>query len=151
MTEHIRQARWLAGLTQGELAQRAGLCERYIALLERAAVLNPSFCVLFMIAKATGVSVEDLVSVNRKRVDLDALIMKQPPKRWHERQRWAQMVDELLCDNIPENRPKCRKGHPVPVSRKKLTRKASRLQVRQFVHSQLKRKQLSEGSNAAVR
>jgi transcriptional regulator with XRE-family HTH domain len=57
----IKAAREQGGLTQNELAARAGISRIYIAKLEGGARNSPSLPVLDRIAKALGVTLVDLL------------------------------------------------------------------------------------------
>ena len=59
--EEIRRARKEAGMTQEELADRAGLHYTYISLLERDKK-SPTIDSLFRICKALGVSASSLIA-----------------------------------------------------------------------------------------
>ena len=59
--EAVRRLRLARGLTQGELAKRAGLHRVYVTQLETQAGKNPSLDALHRLAKALGVSVTDLL------------------------------------------------------------------------------------------
>ncbi|UCI19923.1 helix-turn-helix transcriptional regulator [Mesorhizobium sp. B2-1-8] len=61
---NLRQIRSSKGLTQEELAERAGLSARYIGSIERAHV-SASVTVLGRIADALGVEPHTLVRPNR--------------------------------------------------------------------------------------
>ncbi|TPK86563.1 helix-turn-helix transcriptional regulator [Mesorhizobium sp. B2-4-13] len=61
---NLRQIRSSNGLTQEELAERAGLSARYIGSIERADV-SASVTVLGRIADALGVEPHMLVRLNR--------------------------------------------------------------------------------------
>lgn len=132
-------ARWVAELTQYDLAERSGLCERYVAEVERGN-RNLSLCSLFLIAQGLNVPVSALVSAeNEESTDLVALVKGKQPKRWHERKRWDQLFNETFADSgEPVDLPADRREHKnaaVPVSRKR-----RKLEVRQFVHARLEQK-----------
>jgi transcriptional regulator with XRE-family HTH domain len=57
--EAIRQGRSVLGISQGELAERAGLHRTYVSDLERGA-RNPSIESIEKLARALGVSVAKL-------------------------------------------------------------------------------------------
>jgi transcriptional regulator with XRE-family HTH domain len=59
--KRIKQRREHRGLTQTELAKRAGLSRIYIAKLEAGERQSPSLPVLERIAKALGVKLVDLL------------------------------------------------------------------------------------------
>jgi transcriptional regulator with XRE-family HTH domain len=62
--ERIRAKRLLAGLTQAELANRAGLSS--IALVELGYRKNPTIRVISAIATALGITIDELIGRNRK-------------------------------------------------------------------------------------
>src|SRR5687767_15151455 len=68
LAEHVRQLRLEAGLTQAELAARAGVTVETVARLERvlrgrsSANSNPSLETLVRLASALGVEVAELLS-----------------------------------------------------------------------------------------
>ena len=57
----LRKLRETRGLTQTDLARKAKVTQAYIALLEAGRKKNPSLATLRRIAKALGVTVEDLL------------------------------------------------------------------------------------------
>ena len=57
----LREARLVAGLSQPELAQRAGLHRNYVGEVERG-VKCPSLCAVEAMAVALGVSASKLVA-----------------------------------------------------------------------------------------
>lgn len=81
--ENIRRARWLAGLTQEEVAAK-GLTYRYFQELERGR-RNPTARTLFLLARVLGTSVSQLTRTTEdadgnRRVAL-ADTPASPPKR----------------------------------------------------------------------
>jgi transcriptional regulator with XRE-family HTH domain len=58
MLRRIREDR---GLTQEQVAQKAGVTKQYITMLERGARKTPSLPVLKRLAKALGVPVTELL------------------------------------------------------------------------------------------
>ena len=64
----IRQARDAAKLTQGDLAQRAGVSQQQIAKLERPGV-NPSLATLQKVADALGLVLDVRLDASPKRRD----------------------------------------------------------------------------------
>ena len=64
MGQELRKARERAGLTQEELAFRAGLSRPYISHLERG-LKSPTVATLFLICDALGVRAADVI----RRVD----------------------------------------------------------------------------------
>lgn len=59
----LQTARQKAGLTQQELCQKAGLSYSTLAKIERGAIKSPSVFTVAAIAKATGVSLEELLDI----------------------------------------------------------------------------------------
>ena len=57
----LREFREAKGLTQVEVAKKAGVTQPYIAKLESGDKKNPSLAILKRLAKALGVPVEELV------------------------------------------------------------------------------------------
>ncbi len=57
----LKQFREDKGWTMQQLANRAGVTDAYIAMLETGKRKNPSLATLRHIAKALGVAVEDLL------------------------------------------------------------------------------------------
>ena len=57
----IRRLREATGWTQQELAQRAELGQPYLSRLERGDQRNPSLAVVKRLARAFGVSIEELL------------------------------------------------------------------------------------------
>lgn len=80
--KNIKKARWLSGMTQQATAEAAQLNYRYLQEIERG-VRNPSLDVLFVIATTLGVTVADLVDVERRSRRPVKLIDEaaEPPKR----------------------------------------------------------------------
>jgi HAD superfamily hydrolase (TIGR01509 family) len=60
----LQDARRKAGLTQQELCQKASLSYSTLAKIERGAIKSPSVFTVAAIAKATGVSLEELLDVH---------------------------------------------------------------------------------------
>lgn len=58
MLKRLREAK---GLTQPEVARRAGITDEYVSMLESGVRRNPSLAVLIRIAKVLGVSVSELL------------------------------------------------------------------------------------------
>lgn len=80
---NIRKARWLAGMTQEEVAGRGGITYRHYQELERGKV-NPTLRTLFELARLLGRPVAELVDVEppstKPKVPLtDA--KAEPPRR----------------------------------------------------------------------
>jgi len=57
----LKSLREKKGLTMQELADKAGVSDAYIAMLETGKRKNPSLAALRRIAKALGVSIEQLL------------------------------------------------------------------------------------------
>ena len=57
----IRKLRERAGLTQDELATKAGISQPYLSQLEAGSVKRPAVQVVHRLAKALGVTIEDLL------------------------------------------------------------------------------------------
>ncbi len=69
--EELKKARKASGLTQEELAARAGLHNTYISLLERNRK-SPTLDSLFRICKALGISASSLIEqVEKPQGDKD--------------------------------------------------------------------------------
>ncbi len=68
--EELRKAREKAGLTQEQLAFRAGLHRTYISLLERD-LKSPTLNTLFRLCGAMAVSAAKLVAKVEKRLNED--------------------------------------------------------------------------------
>jgi transcriptional regulator with XRE-family HTH domain len=66
MATNLRRVRHAKGLTQEELADRAGLSVRYLGSIERAAV-SASVTVLGQIAKALRVDACELIQLPQRR------------------------------------------------------------------------------------
>jgi transcriptional regulator with XRE-family HTH domain len=58
----IRRRREEKGLTQEQVAKRAGVAKEYVTMLERGARKAPTLPVLQRLAKALGVPVTELLS-----------------------------------------------------------------------------------------
>lgn len=59
--DELRRRRKLAGFNQGDLAERTGLDQSYISMLERGRRGNPTGKTLGIIAEALGCEIKDLV------------------------------------------------------------------------------------------
>ena len=79
LAEQVRKLRTQAGMTQAELASRAGVTVETVARLERvlrgraSANANPSLETMERIASSLGVDVSDLVSPSKTRPKDDRL------------------------------------------------------------------------------
>ena len=62
MSQQIRKARKASGLTQVELADKAGVTQAYIAALENGTRKNPSLDLLRKLAKALKTDVAELLA-----------------------------------------------------------------------------------------
>jgi len=58
----LRKQRLEAGISQEELAHRAGVSMRYISMLERN-INQPSLSVMFQIATSLGISFSDFIQL----------------------------------------------------------------------------------------
>lgn len=63
----LKTLREMKGLTQVQLAGKAGITQAYLARLETGVSQNPSFDVLKRLAKVLGVSVGELVDAGNRR------------------------------------------------------------------------------------
>ncbi len=61
----LKQCRKLAGLTQETLAERAGVCSKYIGEIERGRK-NPSLDVLQKLASALNIELSDFLSFSER-------------------------------------------------------------------------------------
>ena len=68
--ERLKKARKDRGLTQEQLAERAGLSTRHIAKIEKGDV-NPSFEVLSTLVKTLGVSFDAIFDPASEQVEAD--------------------------------------------------------------------------------
>ena len=82
ISDKIRQARTLAGLTQSELAKQIGVSQKTISRLEggRDERLNAIFPILESIAKVTGVSFQQLIGCYFNPATNDVLKSTKLPK-----------------------------------------------------------------------
>jgi transcriptional regulator with XRE-family HTH domain len=69
MAVNLRRVRHAKGMTQEELADRAGLSARYVGAIERANVAA-SVTVLGQIAEALAVEPGELLKRSRRKVEL---------------------------------------------------------------------------------
>lgn len=61
LSDHLKDLRDRRGWSLRELAERSGLSNGYLSLLENGRVENPSAAVLGKLAKAFGVALDDLL------------------------------------------------------------------------------------------
>jgi transcriptional regulator with XRE-family HTH domain len=61
MGRMLRETREAKGLTQEQIAQKAGVTEAYISMLESGARKNPSLAMLKRLAKILGVPLPELL------------------------------------------------------------------------------------------
>jgi transcriptional regulator with XRE-family HTH domain len=63
----VKRMRSLRGLTQAQLAERAGLTQGYVAKIESAQYApDPALSVVVKLARALGVSIGELVAEKRR-------------------------------------------------------------------------------------
>jgi transcriptional regulator with XRE-family HTH domain len=118
MAERVRQLRVQAGMTQAELAARAGVTVETIARLERvlrgrsSANSNPSLETMERICGALGVEVADLLAPRSKLRPKDdriaAVLRSASPAT---RQRILRVAEVLVREEQAEGKPKLK---PVP-------------------------------------
>jgi len=90
--ERIRIARKRAGLSQEEVARRAGMSLKGMAYIERGRIEDPHYSSLAGIAEALGVSVGELVGEEQAAVPKD----KAPTEMGQEEERRVLSLGELL-------------------------------------------------------
>jgi putative transcriptional regulator len=61
LSKMLKKLREGKGMTQAQLAEKAGITREYITMLESGAKANPSLDVAVRLAKALGVSIANLV------------------------------------------------------------------------------------------
>jgi transcriptional regulator with XRE-family HTH domain len=117
LADRVRQLRLEAGVTQAELASRAGVTVETVARLERvlrgrsSANANPSLETLARLGGALGVEVADLLSIPSKprpKDDRIATILRGASAA--TRQRVLRIAEALVRDDQIESR--------LPVKRK---------------------------------
>jgi transcriptional regulator with XRE-family HTH domain len=92
--DKVRATRKAAGISQEEVARRAGVSLNVINRLERSVILDPHYSTLRGIARALGVPVEDLVSE-------EPLISRPEVREWLSEQghktleEFRSLVEEL--------------------------------------------------------
>lgn len=105
--EKIKKLRQLRGLTQKELAKRAGLSELSIVLYEKGN-RRPRVDVIAKIAKALDVSVEYLLSEKEDRIDNDTLkfvkrvpVIAKVPAGFPENISTDDIIEYIYLPNVP--------------------------------------------------
>jgi transcriptional regulator with XRE-family HTH domain len=116
LADHIRQLRLETGLTQAELAARAGVTVETVARLERvlrgrsSANSNPSLETLVRLAQALGVEVAELLSEPsrpKQREDRISMILRTANPA--TRRRVLRVAEALVREDHAEERPVARK------------------------------------------
>lgn len=107
--EKIRKLRQLRGLTQKELAKRAGLSELSIVLYEKGD-RRPRVDVIAKIAKALDVSVEYLLSEREENIEKDTLkfvkrvpVIARVPAGFPEDISAEDIIEYVYLPNVPTN------------------------------------------------
>ncbi len=116
LADHVKQLRLEAGLTQAELAARAGVTVETVARLERvlrgrsSANSNPSLETLVRLASALGVEVSELLSEpSRPRPKDDRISMILRTANPATRRRVLRVAEALVREEQAEDRPAARK------------------------------------------
>ncbi len=116
LADHVRQLRLEAGLTQAELAARAGVTVETVARLERvlrgrsSANSNPSLETLVRLASALGVEVSELLSEpSRPRPKDDRISMILRTANPATRRRVLRVAEALVREEHAEDRQPTRK------------------------------------------
>jgi transcriptional regulator with XRE-family HTH domain len=116
LADHVKQLRLEAGLTQAELAARAGVTVETVARLERvlrgrsSANSNPSLETLVRLANALGVEVSELLSEpSRPRPKDDRISMILRTANPATRRRVLRVAEALVREEHAEDRPAARK------------------------------------------
>ena len=116
LADHVKQLRLEAGLTQAELAARAGVTVETVARLERvlrgrsSANSNPSLETLVRLASALGVEVAELLSEpSRPRPKDDRISMILRTANQATRRRVLRVAEALVREEHAEERPTARK------------------------------------------
>lgn len=116
LADHVKQLRLEAGLTQAELAARAGVTVETVARLERvlrgrsSANSNPSLETLVRLASALGVEVSELLSEpSRPRPKDDRISMILRTANPATRRRVLRVAEALVREEHSEDRPAARK------------------------------------------
>jgi transcriptional regulator with XRE-family HTH domain len=116
LADHIRQLRLETGLTQAELAARAGVTVETVARLERvlrgrsSANSNPSLETLVRLAQALGVEVAELLSEpTRPKPREDRISMILRTANPATKRRVLRVAEALVREDHAEERPVARK------------------------------------------
>jgi transcriptional regulator with XRE-family HTH domain len=110
LAEQVRKLRTQAGMTQAELASRAGVTVETVARLERvlrgraSANANPSLETMERIASSLGVDVADLVSPSKTRPKDDRLNVVLRSASSAVRRRVLVVAEALIRDEQSEVR-----------------------------------------------
>jgi transcriptional regulator with XRE-family HTH domain len=110
LAEQVRKLRTQAGMTQAELASRAGVTVETVARLERvlrgraSANANPSLETMERIASSLGVDVADLVSPSKTRPNADRLNVVLKGASSAVRRRVLLVAEALIRDEQSEAR-----------------------------------------------
>lgn len=93
----IRSFREAAGVTQREVAERAGVADKYLSRIELGLAL-PSIFVAFAISRALGVGLEELVKTASQAPSADAVAVYQRVRKLSpsEARRVRRVVDAML-------------------------------------------------------
>jgi len=65
--QRVHAARLAAGLSQGQLAQRAGVAQAAISRIERGETREPGVLIMAGIARALDTSIDDLIALGGRR------------------------------------------------------------------------------------
>lgn len=96
LAANVKYVRERRGLTQADLAKRSGVPRSTVANLETGTA-NPTLQVLSRVARALDLSVEELLSAPRGRLE----VFRKGELPRHERARGRAIVDKLLPHPIP--------------------------------------------------
>lgn len=119
LAERVRQLRLQAGVTQAELAARAGVTVETVARLERvlrgrsSANANPSLETLARLSGALGVEVADLLlppAKPRQRDDRLTVVLQGASTA--TRRRVLRVAEALVREERAETKPTARKTKP---------------------------------------
>jgi transcriptional regulator with XRE-family HTH domain len=115
LAEQVRQLRVQAGMTQAELAARAGVTVETVARLERvlrgrsSANSNPSLETLARLSSALGVEVSDLLSApTRPRPRDDRLFVILRSATPATRRRVLRVAEAVVREDASEAKPESR-------------------------------------------